>query len=341
MKKILIISLFTLFGNHTIAQINLSQYLDSLNRLDSIERAKYPKVIKKDTPTIIVEKNDSLALAEKFDYHRILFRFYKGNTSNFFKKAPPRKNRIYFSFPFRTDKSIAIITEYRPTFERDITGWLSVYFGPSLYRSKFQGCYTGKYQGGGSYPLIAIFSSNVARYFIDGWGQNYGIKIFKHPGTFGGEAVNRFGLNIAYQQRNIRVYGPAVNYGEVKGLEDVTTVYQGYFESVMDKTIKDGRLRILLQYDRMPDVNTRVINNFLLVSLYGGVGLPLWGHFDDKYRKISGNRKDEWESGNSNNVIMMRNYDLYLGVSIGIYFGDFWKKNYKKKENELRINVNN
>lgn len=341
MKKKGIFFLFTLFGNYAIAQTNLSQYLDSLNRIDSIERAKYPKVIKKETPTIIEEKKDTHKVVNnEFDYHRILNSFYKGNTSNFYKKAPPRKNRIYFTFPFRTDKSIAIITEYRPTFERDITGWLSVYFGPTLYHSKFWGTYTGNYFGGGNYPKISLFYKSN-KYFIDGWGQNYGIKIFKHPGTFGGDAVNRFGLNIAYQQRKIRVYGPAVNYGEVKGLEPVTSVYQGYFNTVMDKTIKEGRLRLLLQYDRMPDVNTRVINNFLLVSLYGGVGLPLWGHFDDKYRKISGNRKDEWESGNSNNVIMMRNYDLYFGVSLGFYFGDFWKKNYKKLEDELKIKVNN
>lgn len=347
MKKILIFLLFILIGNIAIAQTDFSHYLDSLNRIDYIEQVYFPKEIKKETPQMFVEMNDTPKVEDnEFDYHRILNRFYgrykrsTGNYSTIYRKAPPRKNRVYFSFPFRTDKSIFIITEYRPTFERDITGWLSVYFGPSLYRSKFQGCYTGTYQGGGTYPLIAMFSSNVTRYFIDGWGQNYGIKIFKHPGQYGGHADNRFGLNIAYQQRNIRVYGPALNYGEVKGLEDVTTVYQDYFERIVDKTIKDGRLRLLLQYEKMPDVGTRAINNFLLVSLYGGVGLPLWGHFDDKYRKISGNRKDEWESGNTNNVIMMRNYDVYFGVSLGFYFGDFWKKNYKKIEDELKINVN-
>ncbi|MES2619024.1 MAG: hypothetical protein V4613_14190 [Bacteroidota bacterium] len=239
--------------------------------------------------------------------------------TKFYKKAPPRKNRINLMWPFRTDRSIFYIAEYKPTLERDLTGWLSVYAGPIFYGRKMSGNYRGTYNGGIAGSKIAFLGSAAGGYFVSGWGQSIGLKMYCHPYNI---YYKRVGLNLAFVRRDIRVFGPRA-FGKDSGLEYTTEVYQTYHDKIMNRRIWDTRLRCLIYYEVDPK---KINDRWLTLSVYGGVGLPLAGRFYDKVRNVKGGINDEWNLGETNNIIMMRHYDLYLGISLGFYFGDFWKK---------------
>lgn len=223
----------------------------------------------------------------------------------FFQRMPLRKNRLLVNSPFRVDASVYWRLEWNPTYERDLTGWLSLHFGPTLYRRKIWADYRGNARTGGGAP--AWMTSGGEAYWIDGWGQNAGIKVFAH---YHGRPDVRVGVNLTYQQRKIRVYGPINESGDVIG---------DYEWTIVDKTVEDGRLRTLIFGEWLG-------GNLFVANIYGGVGVPIWGSFKNRILDTSGSRKEEWNDAETNNIIMMRNYDVYLGASVGFYFEDFWRK---------------
>jgi hypothetical protein len=314
--KLLLVGLFFCISNMLSAQIEYSDYRDTITKTTKLEESN---INKQDSI-----KRDSIPKRERKRWEKYMDTMYKHLHDGrqkyeishigklyFFNKTPFRKNRIIVNMPFRIDRSVLMMWEWNPTYERDVLGWLSLHIGPTFYRRKL----LAHFEGDPGKP--AWFTIGNDYYWIDGWGQNIGMKLFTH---YNAQPDIRVGLSITYQQRKIRVYGPRNdNDGVVEGLGAVTQVFQSYFTSVVDKTVEDGRIRTLV-------FGEWLVGNAFIVNIYGGVGLPLWGRFSNKILATSGSRRDEWNDGNRNNIIMMRNYDLYLGASVGFYFGNFWKK---------------
>ena len=268
------IFIFTLVNLTTARAQVLNEYLDSLAKIAERDSSKprmrsFKEVKNRDT----LSYNDIVPMVK-----------YQPNT-------------ISMSLPFRTDRSVVFMIEYKPIFEREVTPWFSMYAGPIFYARKMNG------QSNGPPSVVAIykgFNTDV----IEGWGQNMGIKLMLPNRS---DEEFKFGLNLSLQRRDIHVFGPRVGEFE-KG-------YQAYFDALLDKRIKDVRAKFLIQADF--DVKPFVF------GFYGGVGIPLWGYFDDRVNRTSGDRQKEWTYSNQHNLIMMRNYDIYLGVSMGFKFSDF------------------
>lgn len=258
---------------HSSAQV-LNEYLDSLAKIAAKDTSNPRMRVFKE-----IKKRDTLSYNESIP------------------EVKYRSNTISMGLPFRTDRSVAFMIEYKPIYEREVTPWFSMYLGPVFYARKMSG------QNNGAPSVVAIFTG-FNTYYIEGWGQNMGIKLML-PDRYDNEF--KLGLNLSLQRRDIHVFGPRAGEFE-KG-------YQAYFDAVLDKRIKDVRAKFLIQADFE-------VKPFVF-GIYGGVGLPIWGYFDDRINKDSGNQQKEWTYANQHNLIMMRNYDIYLGASMGFKFSDF------------------